>query len=87
MVNSAQRAAMREHFGEKLKSKKGDIRGTWLTIKSVLGNGKDSALTEQFAIGETTVSGRQEASEEFCKFFTKIGSQKKTKRPKIKADS
>ncbi|KAK2714777.1 hypothetical protein QYM36_009108, partial [Artemia franciscana] len=64
-VNSAQRAATREYFGEKLKSQKENIRGTWLTIKSVLGNGKDSASTEQLAIGERTVSGRQEVNEEF----------------------
>ena len=73
-VNSLRRTAMKQFYSDKFEQHKGDMQGTWQTIKNVLGTGKSSAFPEKVEINGHSVHNEKDITNEFCKYFSRIGS-------------
>jgi hypothetical protein len=65
---------MKQFYSDEFEQHKGDTQGTWQTIKNVLGTCKSSAFPEKVEINVHSVHNEKDITNEFCKYFSRIGS-------------
>ena len=63
------------YYGELFDKHRGDISGTWRTLKSIEGKTSDKTSFTEMNIDGSTVTDPVIISNTFCKYFTKIGKQ------------
>ena len=60
-----------------------DIKGTWKTLRAIIGNQNDkTTIIQNFKIDNETVSDSKSIADGFCKYFSNVGPEFANKIPK-----
>ena len=79
--------AEKDHFAKLLEANKSNMKKTWMILKDIINNNRQSRVQSQFKISDgSTISNKQMISEKFNDFFINIGlADKITKQDKSPA--
>ncbi len=74
IFNSVKRKARQNHFANQLNNYRNDIKKTWEILRPLFGKATDkTSLPSSIKIQDKTITDPENISNEFCKYFTKIG--------------
>ena len=76
IFNKLKKACKQTYYSQKLSLYKNDIKKTWKILNEVIGKHNDkSNISEIFKSGNDTISDPIQISNQFCKYFSEIGSK------------
>ena len=80
-LNHLIKASKKQYFSSKFEKNKGNIKGTWKVINSVLNKGNHKPNPSYFVQDGASIEGNKEISEAFNEYFVNIGASLARKLP------
>lgn len=74
IFNATKRRAKSMHYAQLIDKFRGDAKNTWSTLKKCIGKSGINSPNTIFNINGQSVKNTKQISDEFCKFFTSVGS-------------
>lgn len=75
MFNKVKKFSKQTYYTTLLNKYKNDVKNTWKTLRSIIGKKQDKKpISDNFKSNGTSITDPIQISNEFCKYFTNIGS-------------
>jgi len=85
IYNHLKRSAKQNFYNEQFQKYKKDSKRTWGVINTLIGRHNDkTTVSATFKVNNTIISEKEQIANEFCNFFTNIGSKYANEIPKSK---
>ena len=80
-LNSLIRTSKKRYFSSQFETRKGNVKGTWNVINSVLNKGKHKPNPSYIIQDGVTIEGDKEISDAFNDYFVSVGAKLASKLP------